>query len=257
MSLGLPFRADAKPLHCMMPRLPVAGLRILLGAVLLRQVTGEQPLSQLWTSRAPTAQELGRRTAHELKALLQSKGLHCDECDKGQLVQRVLDTWDEEVLEASSPDGKIRLTKDVFMKDMKKTYKRRLKRKPEDGGHELADDEEEADSLDGPDSRFPDFSKEWRDFSVKVAKGEIQTESNGQIVYEVGGPTPAPTLWDKWKMYLLLGMNMSMLLCTHYLKRFKTPETQGRQVEGEAEGEEFEPKKPDKAKKKKDNKKKS
>ncbi len=115
-------------------------------------------------------------------------------------MQRVLDTWDDEVLEAgqsrkgrqafralidagsmqaSSPDGKIRLTKvqgnlsnhataswklvvaraqDIFMKDLKKTYKRqelnfcclgpkivecnlivgsrRLKRKPEDGGHE-------------------------------------------------------------------------------------------------------------------------
>jgi len=224
-------------------------------------VEGEQPLSQLWTGRAPTAQELGRRTAHELKELLQSKGVHCDECDKGQVVQRVLDTWDEEVLEASSPDGKVRLTKDVFMKNMKMTYKRHLKRKPEDGGHELADDEEEPDSTEGSDSRFPDFSKEWREFSIKVAKGEIQTESNGQIVYEVGGSTPAPTFWDKWKMYLLMGMNISMLMCTQYLKRYKTQDTEekyrGAQAEAQGEGEEFESKKSEKAKKKKDSKKKS
>eukprot|EP00438_Fugacium_kawagutii_P026529 Skav209488 [mRNA] locus=scaffold1892:199733:206945:- [translate_table: standard] len=226
---------------------------------LLLQVEGEQPLSQLWTGRAPTSQELGRRAAHELKALLQSKGLHCDDCDKGQLVQRVLDTWDEEVLEASSPDGKVRLTKDVFMKDLKKSYKRHLKRKPEDGGHELADDEEETDSVDGPDSRFPDFSKEWREFSVKLAKGEAQTD-NGQIVYEVGGQTSTPSFWDKWKMYLLMGMNISMLMCTQYLKRYKTQDDgnpRGTRAEGEVEGEEFESKKSDKTKKKKDGKKKS
>ncbi|CAK9076290.1 unnamed protein product [Durusdinium trenchii] len=113
---------------------------------------------------------------------------------------------------------KIRLTKDVFMKDLKMTYKKHMKRRPEDGGHELAD-EEDADSADTIDSTFPDFSKEWREFSVKLAKGDVQTESDGQIVYEVGGPTPAPTFWDRWKMHLLMGMNISMLMCTQYLKR--------------------------------------
>mmetsp|Transcript_60924 Transcript_60924/g.113947 ORF Transcript_60924/g.113947 Transcript_60924/m.113947 type:complete len:249 (+) Transcript_60924:51-797(+) len=182
---------------------------------------GEQPLSQIWTSRAPTAQELGRRPGHELKALLQSKGLHCDKCEKAQLVQRVLDTWDEEVLEAASLDGKLRLTKDIFVKNLKMTYKKQLKRKPEDGGHELADDD---DDPEGADVHIPDLDKVWREFSTRLAKGDVQTDADGQIIYEVGSPTQAPNVWDKWKMYGLMGMNISMLLCMQFLKRYRTSE---------------------------------
>ncbi|OLP96826.1 hypothetical protein AK812_SmicGene20890 [Symbiodinium microadriaticum] len=101
---------------CLQEAWPLALVRI--AAVLALgtlPVAGEQPLSQLWANKAPTAQELGRRASHELKALLQSKGLHCDSCEKVQLVQRVLESWDEEVLEASSPDGKLRLTKGPLM----------------------------------------------------------------------------------------------------------------------------------------------
>lgn len=81
---------------------------------------------------------------------------HARHVRQAQLVQKVVDTWDEEVFEASqrgkkddsdeasSPDGKVRLTKaghlmapsrlksclslslqDVFVKDLKMTYKRR------------------------------------------------------------------------------------------------------------------------------------
>ncbi|CAJ1446004.1 unnamed protein product [Effrenium voratum] len=230
-------------------------LRLTLAWAMLCLVGGEQPLAQLWAGRAPTAQELGRRPSHELKALLQSKGLHCDGCEKAQLVQRVLETWDEEVLEVSSPDGSVRLTKDAFIKDLKMTYRRQMLRKHEEGGHELADDEEDMDSVD---IAVPDFDKEWRDFSVKLAKGDVQTEQNGQIVYEVG-PTPPPSFWDRWKMHGLMGMNITMLLCTQYLKRYKTQEPQetagpGGSTEVEDEGGEEAKKQ---VKKKKDSKKKS
>ncbi|CAE7768842.1 Kidins220 [Symbiodinium pilosum] len=222
-------------------------------ALTLLPAAGEQPLAQLWASRAPTAQDLGRRPSHELKALLQSKGLHCDGCEKAELVQRVLDTWDEEVLEVSSPDGKLRLTKDIFMKNLKMTYKRQLKRKPEDGGHELADDD---DDMDSADVHIPDIDKVWREFSTKLAKGDVQTDNAGQIVYEVGSPTPAPSLWDKWKMYGLMAMNISMLLCTQFLKRYKGSEAAAEEVPSDSgqEGPEEAKKQP---KKKKDNKKKS
>eukprot|EP00439_Symbiodinium_sp_Y106_P018195 s59_g2.t1 len=244
----------AEPMKkCFQEAWPLALIRIASVVALgTLPVAGEQPLSQLWANKAPTAQELGRRASHELKALLQSKGLHCDSCEKAQLVQRVLDTWDEEVLEASSPDGKVRLTKDIFIKNLKMSHKRQLKRKPEDGGHELADDD---DDVDGADVHIPDIDKVWREFSTKLSKGDVQTDGQGQIVYEVNSPTPAPSMWDKWKMYGLMAMNVSMLLCTQFLKRYKgsdTAEEENVVPDGGQEGEEAK-----KHKKKKDGKKKS
>eukprot|EP00931_Biecheleriopsis_adriatica_P119986 TRINITY_DN95138_c0_g1_i1.p1 TRINITY_DN95138_c0_g1~~TRINITY_DN95138_c0_g1_i1.p1 ORF type:complete len:290 (+),score=74.44 TRINITY_DN95138_c0_g1_i1:55-870(+) len=184
------------------------------------------PLAALWNGPEPTAQELGRRSTEELMALLQSKRLTCSGCsDKASVVQKVLETWDVGLLEVASPDGKVLLTKDDYVQNLKQSYKRKLKRKAEEGGHELADDEDSEEEDDGIDPRqLPDFEQVWAEFSAKIAKGDVPTDSTGQISYDMAQAAAPPSFFDRWKSTGLICLNISMFACTQYLKRSKPSE---------------------------------
>eukprot|EP00930_Biecheleria_cincta_P058835 TRINITY_DN44637_c0_g1_i1.p1 TRINITY_DN44637_c0_g1~~TRINITY_DN44637_c0_g1_i1.p1 ORF type:complete len:256 (+),score=60.93 TRINITY_DN44637_c0_g1_i1:52-819(+) len=216
-------------LHAWGRILSVASLSLLLSPAI-----GEQPLAALSNGPAPSYQELARRPTEELKAFLKSKGFNCKDCaDNVDILQRVLDTWDHELLEAVSPDGKVHLTKEVFVQKMKRIYIEQLKQQAgEAGGHELADDE---DSEDGSGPSVPNLQNIWRDFSAKVAKGEAETDSQGHLVYEFGQNPKPRSLWDRWKTRGLICLNITMLVGMQWLKRRKPSQSlSGPQVDEQA-----------------------
>mmetsp|Transcript_65306 Transcript_65306/g.202245 ORF Transcript_65306/g.202245 Transcript_65306/m.202245 type:complete len:233 (+) Transcript_65306:105-803(+) len=162
----------------------------------------------------PSREELRQKSMKDLKGILKRKGAKCKKCvEKDDVIDRVIDTWDWAPNEASSPDGKMRMTKDVFISNLKSSYKRHLKsNKKEQEGHQLdGDDDGEAHS-EGSGPSDEELEKVWKEFSEKLSLGQVEKDENGHLVYEV------PTLgggqgsfWERWKIHIMLMANVTLL----------------------------------------------
>jgi len=167
----------------------------------------------------PSKEELRKKTTKQLKAILSSKGTRCKKCvEKDDYVERVLETWDWAPKEASTPDGKVQITKEAFINHLKEGYRRHVKEQREQAGHQMDDEEEEEDGEVG--KGLPNLDQAWAEFSAKLQQGDVKTDKNGQLVYEVNTTDgPAGTFWDKYKTHLLILMNLVLLIWMQYAKK--------------------------------------
>jgi len=167
----------------------------------------------------PSKEDLRKKTTKQLKGILASKGARCKKClEKDDYVERVLETWDWAPKEASTPDGKVQITKEAFINHLKEGYKRHVKEQREQAGHQM-DDEEEDDEVG---RQMPDLDKAWAEFSSKLQHGEVKTDENGQLIYEVNAIDdngPGGSFWDRYKTHLLILMNLVLLIGMQYAKR--------------------------------------
>merc|ERR1711957_193477 len=159
----------------------------------------------------PDREELLRKSPKQLKALLKERGATCKKCiEKEDLVERLLETWDWSGVEAVSPDGKTRMTKDIFVKNLEASYRRHLgevssKQKTQTDGHQLASEDEDEEE------QIPDVDKVWLDFSENLRRGEIKTDAKGDIIYSVAGPQRELGIWDKYKTHIMISVNVIIL----------------------------------------------
>mmetsp|Transcript_24723 Transcript_24723/g.44031 ORF Transcript_24723/g.44031 Transcript_24723/m.44031 type:complete len:278 (+) Transcript_24723:105-938(+) len=177
----------------------------------------------------PDKETLKQHSSTELQAFLTSKGGHlvaCKNCEKDELVDRVLETWALPPQQASSPDGKLTMDKEQFVANLKRSFAQHQNQKQQDSetGHEL---DTEDDGIQAMTDQMPDFEKVWADFSAKLSKGEIKTDSNGQAIYQVGNgqafnQKEESGMWaffNRYKTQALLMVNTIMLLGSQFLKR--------------------------------------
>eukprot|EP00928_Gymnodinium_smaydae_P011663 TRINITY_DN14278_c0_g1_i2.p2 TRINITY_DN14278_c0_g1~~TRINITY_DN14278_c0_g1_i2.p2 ORF type:complete len:238 (+),score=56.57 TRINITY_DN14278_c0_g1_i2:19-732(+) len=163
-------------------------LPLIAAAVLAAQVLLPPRLCVVAASAVPSREELRKKTTKELKAILRSKGKTCKKCtEKDDVVDRVIETWDVPLVEAASPDGKVTMDKETFMKQMKMSYEKHFederKKKMESG-------EASGHQTDEAPPQMPDFEEVWRDFSEKLSKGEI--EKDDASTSETPGPAKRP-----------------------------------------------------------------
>mmetsp|Transcript_63375 Transcript_63375/g.182416 ORF Transcript_63375/g.182416 Transcript_63375/m.182416 type:complete len:258 (+) Transcript_63375:43-816(+) len=188
--------------------------------------------------KVPSRKELQAKDAAELKAILRSKGAKCTSCiDKEDVIDRVIETWDWSLTEAVSPDGKTRITKEMFVKNVEASYKRFLadqqaKKREEEGGHQLAgEDDDEEDGMP-----VPDVDKAWLDFSERLRKGEIKADEKGALAYEMIGTAAEPSWWSKYKTHVMLSVNVLILwVMQHVRKRERQIRRQGGAAENPAQ----------------------
>mmetsp|Transcript_68845 Transcript_68845/g.154169 ORF Transcript_68845/g.154169 Transcript_68845/m.154169 type:complete len:233 (-) Transcript_68845:66-764(-) len=201
----------------------------------------------------PSYQELSQKSTKELKDLLKRKGVKCKKCvDKDDLINRVIETWDQSPKEAASPDGAMRMTKELFLKNLKDSYLRQLKSEHNGGkdGHQLDADDDEQGGADIPQGLLPSdeqLEQVWKEFSEKLAIGEVSTDENGQLVYEVPPLGGAPGVWERWRVHIMMVANVALLWCIQRTRRKNRELTSARTEPGQATSEEGDN---DKAKKK-------
>lgn len=170
-------------------------------------------------SPAPSREELKKKTAKQLKAILRSKGIKCKSCtEKEHFVDEVIDTWHVAPKEASSPDGKIQLTKEMFIQQLTSSLRdqRKAEGNPElqdANGHQL---EGSGDALD----QLPDMENIWADFAAKLASGEV-SDKDGKLNYEVPpiGGYPPDTWWRRFKDYGMIILNFTLMLVLYKVRR--------------------------------------
>jgi len=165
----------------------------------------------------PSKEELRKKTTKQLKTILASKGARCKKCfEKDDYVERVLETWDWAPKEASSPDGKVQITKEAFIDNLKEGFRRHAKEQREQAGHQM--DEEEKDNDEG--NGLPNLDQAWAEFSAKLQLGEVKTDETGKLIYEVNANDgPAGSFWDRYKTHLLILINLVLLIGMQYAKR--------------------------------------
>mmetsp|Transcript_2710 Transcript_2710/g.5400 ORF Transcript_2710/g.5400 Transcript_2710/m.5400 type:complete len:235 (-) Transcript_2710:79-783(-) len=202
----------------------------------------------------PSRQELQEKSMKELKAILKKKGVKCKKClEKDDVVDRVLETWDVPPTEASSPDGSMRMTKEVFIKNLKDSYVRHLKSEkkgPQADGHQLdADGDDE--SVEVPEGMVPSdeqLEQVWREFSEKLSLGEVTKGEDGQLVYEVPSLGGGPSWWERWRIHIMMMANVALLWCIQRSRRRQKREAEVEKTEmektepGETTSEEVEKK---------------
>lgn len=196
----------------------------------------------------PSEEELRQKSMKELKAILRKKGAKCQKCvEKDDIVARVVETWDWAPFEAQSPDGKIKMTKDVFLNFLKSSYRKRASEKHEsEGGHQLDEDDSGDDepSSDGEDlgdlPSGPEIELIWADFSSKLERGEIETDEKGHIIYELAPPggNAAPSLWDKYKTQVMVTVNVGLLWFMQSVRKKERAERQKQEEEKKRRAEE-------------------
>lgn len=167
----------------------------------------------------PSREELRKKPVKELKALLRSKGAKCHKCkEKDEYVFRVEDTWSWAPVEAATPDGKVSVTKDEFVNQLKESYKKQLSEASAgagaaNGGHELEDGD-----MSGMEN-MPDFNDVWAEFSEKLRTGSIEQDANGQLLFDVGDMHGKGSYWEKYKMHGLITLNLALMFCMQRVRR--------------------------------------
>mmetsp|Transcript_67185 Transcript_67185/g.119601 ORF Transcript_67185/g.119601 Transcript_67185/m.119601 type:complete len:250 (-) Transcript_67185:36-785(-) len=165
------------------------------------------------STTAPSLEDLRKKPTKELKAILKSKGAKCKKCvEKDDYVHRVRDTWHMAPKEARTPDGKVAMSKDVFIKQLKESFKKQVK----DAGKQDDDDDEGHATDDDQElpAGMPDFESVWRDFSEKLAKGEIEKDGGGNLMYSVADHLGGGGFWgwfERYKMHGLIALNLGFL----------------------------------------------
>jgi len=166
-------------------------------------------------SKAPGMEELRKKSMKELWAMLRQKGANCKKCvEKDELVNKVIETWDWTPNEAASPDGQIKMDKETFVRQLKSSYESHFedeRKKRRKGGHELADSPL-------PEEVQPDFDKVWADFSSRLSSGDIQTDPDGKLHFDIDR-LGEKTVWDRYKVHLMLFANMGLLILMQRLRR--------------------------------------
>lgn len=161
-------------------------------------------------AETPSRDEVRKHTMKELRAMLRDRGAACRHCvEKDHLVDRVLETWDWAPLRASSPDGKINIDKESFVKHLRSSLVERQSKEAVEttGGHQLA--EQPLDGFDGEQ-----FEAAWQDFSRKLTAGEVGTDDGGRIVYNVDlsdSPFTWSSLWQRYRLHIMMGGNLLLL----------------------------------------------
>merc|ERR1712224_561106 len=106
---------------------------------------------------------MGKKSSKELKAILKSKGVKCRNCvEKEHYIDKVLETWQVVPVEVSSPDGKIHMTKDIFIKQLMQAQQDQGESDEKAMGHALEKD------LDKNDPRMPEMEQIWADFAERL-----------------------------------------------------------------------------------------
>mmetsp|Transcript_67985 Transcript_67985/g.198962 ORF Transcript_67985/g.198962 Transcript_67985/m.198962 type:complete len:221 (-) Transcript_67985:48-710(-) len=180
-------------------------------------------------SSPPSRDELRLKSTKDLKAILKRKGATCKKClEKDDVVDKVIETWHWVPKEASSPDGKLTMTKEMFIQNLQSSYARHLKEpKPSEGGHQL----EGADGgAEGPGLSEEQLEEVWKEFSAKLSLGEVKTDEHGQMTYEVPSLTGGAGFWENWKMHIMVMGNVALLGCSQRLRR-KTRELKKEKME--------------------------
>mmetsp|Transcript_64001 Transcript_64001/g.208836 ORF Transcript_64001/g.208836 Transcript_64001/m.208836 type:complete len:242 (-) Transcript_64001:120-845(-) len=191
---------------------------LLLAATLLAAIASS-------AGTVPSREELQEKSSKELKAILKSRGAKCRKClEKEDLIDRVVVTWEWSAVEAVSPDGKVKMTRDQFTKTFQSSFKKHLSdqrttriQADDDSGHQLATEDEEEEDEDG--RHVPDVDKVWADFSERLRMGEISADDKGNLVYEYAGLPREPTWWDRYKTHVLLAVNVLILWFMQHVRR--------------------------------------
>merc|ERR1712232_248954 len=74
----------------------------------------------------------------------------------------------------------------------------------------------------------------WKDFSEKLRSGDIGKDKNGNLLFEVGDIASRAAWWERYKMHLLVAVNLGMMWC---LQRVKRTEREARRIATEKEDE--------------------
>eukprot|EP00930_Biecheleria_cincta_P032823 TRINITY_DN22753_c0_g1_i1.p1 TRINITY_DN22753_c0_g1~~TRINITY_DN22753_c0_g1_i1.p1 ORF type:complete len:239 (-),score=79.20 TRINITY_DN22753_c0_g1_i1:58-774(-) len=166
----------------------------------------------------PDREELLSKTTKELKAILRSKGAKCKGCsEKEHVVDKVIETWDWAPTEASSPDGKIKMDRESFMRMLKASWSKQQggadKKERMREGHEL--DEQENAMMDSDAERI------WKEFSTKLQAGEITADEHGNINYDLrlGDGQPGQSFWDRHGMRITMLWGVGLMYWTRRQKR--------------------------------------
>jgi len=194
-------------------------------------------------SETPTREELQAKSSSELEAVLHSKGLTCRDCiDKDAFIERVIQTWDRSGNEVASPDGKIRLSKDIFVNELKASYKKLLHEMEsesenqeggERSGHQLAgDDQDEDDDADASDPAEV-VDRLWEDFGDRFYRGEIKMDESGRKIARVLKPKPPQTWWMQYKTHIMMMINLGMLWLMQRARRSDPPRSSNSTDEGQ------------------------
>lgn len=169
----------------------------------------------------PDKATLRKKTTKQLKKLLRDVGATCHKCtQKDDYVERILDTWDWGPAEVSSPDGTIKMDKDTFIKQLKASLSEAQNQERE--GHEVEDVDP---------SSLPDLEEVWRDFSERLARGEISTDAGGQVKYELNMPADKES-WSKYRLVGMMAVNFVVLVC---LRRMKASEKRRKELEAQVQ----------------------
>lgn len=165
----------------------------------------------------PSKEELKKKKTKELKQILRSKGLTCKTCvEKDHYIDEVIKTWHLTPKEASSPDGKIHLSKETFISQLTSTFKEQMQR--ENGG----DGKGGGHQLEGQDmsDQFPDLENIWADFAAKLQSGEV-SEKDGKLNYEVPpvGGYGQGSLWRRFKDYGMIILNFTLMFVLYKVRK--------------------------------------
>merc|ERR1719387_765360 len=236
-------------LRAMLPRrLPFALALLLAVALAPGSAAAAASTDSNGRGAPPSKESLRSKSMPELKAILRQKGAKCKKCvEKDDLIDRVIETWHWLPKEASSPDGKIKMTKEQFIRNLQSQYKKHGRTQTQEG-HELddGDDEDGATETSEPeiaDSSLPDFDKVWADFSEKLSKGEIKTEENGRLIYQVTDEFEDPGWWERYKTHVMVGINVVLLYYMQHIRRKERQQKEAARAkakeaaESKAEGE--------------------
>jgi hypothetical protein len=173
----------------------------------------------------PSLEELRSKSTKELKAILKSKGAKCKNClEKDDFVHKVRDTWFTLPKQAKSPDGKIEITKEMFVKQLKESYGKHLKEEKQQPDSDDEDEDDSGHSLETDEAMpgMPDFDQVWADFSEKLMKGEIEKDDSGNLMYQVNdGSMGWSALWERYKMHIMLALNLGLLWFSQRLRKAK------------------------------------
>lgn len=155
----------------------------------------------------PSKAELRKKSSKELRKLLKEVGAKCHKCtEKDDYVERVLETWDWGPASVTSPDGSLTMDKATFMKQLVSSWRDAQNR--ENGGHEVEDFDPRG---------LPDMEKVWRDFSEKLARGEIAKDAAGQVVFDMNMVTNKEA-WSQYRLIGMMALNLLLLVCMRRMK---------------------------------------
>merc|ERR1719356_1293479 len=73
---------------------------------------------------------------------------------------------------------------------------------------------------------YPDFDQVWKDFSAQLAKGDIKTDNDGRLLYELDRLGMSDSWWDRYKMHAMLAANVGMLW---FMSRMRSRERREKQ----------------------------